>query len=122
MTSSAEGSESSNSSTDSFTSRVRVRAVKVTASKVMSASVLAAFSACQAGVPSPVSRASFKVCAVMGTVMAPAWNTRVALRARSMTRADSGVGTRWPPAVAVPSDSARSCSAPVQSPVTSPRR
>jgi hypothetical protein len=122
MTSSADGSLSSNSSTDSFTSRTSVRAVKVTESKVMSASVMAAFSAFHAGVPSPVSRASLSVCAVMGTVMAPAWNTLVWLRARSMTRLDSGTGTRWPPAVSVPSDSARSATAPSQLPVTSPRR
>ena len=37
-----------------------MRAVKVTESNVMSASVIAAFSVFQAGLPSPVSRASFK--------------------------------------------------------------
>ena len=95
--------------------------MKVTESNTMSASVMAAFSLFHAGVPSEVSRASFKVAAVIGTVVAPARITCIWLRARSMTRADSGTGTRWPPAVRVLSDSARSCSAPVQSPVTRPR-
>jgi hypothetical protein len=96
--------------------------VNVTESKTMSASVSAAFSVFHAGVPSPVSLAIFKVWAPVGTVIAPAWNTRAWLRARSITRLDSGVGTRWPPAVSVPSDSARSCSAPFQLPVASPFR
>jgi hypothetical protein len=122
MTSSLDGSASSNSSTDSLTSRTRVRAVSVTESNTMSASVMAAFSDFHAGVPSDVSRASFNVAAVIGTVVAPARITCIWLRAKSMTRLDSGTGTRWPPAVSVPSDSARSCSAPSQLPVTMPRR
>jgi transposase len=72
MTSSLDGSASSKSSTDNVTSRTRVRAVKVTESNVMSAAVIAAFSDFQAGDPSPVNRASFNVCAVIGTVTAPA--------------------------------------------------
>jgi hypothetical protein len=95
--------------------------VNVTASNARSpVAVMAAPSDFHPGVLSPVSRASLRVAAVIGTVMAPAWNTRVAFLARSMTRADSGVGTRWPPAVAVPSLMARSCSAPSQLPVAMP--
>ncbi len=96
--------------------------MNVTLSKTMSASVSAAFSACHPGVPSPVSRASLRVWAPIGTVRAPTSNTRVALRARSMTWADSGVGTKWPPAVRVPSERARSSAAPSRWPVAMPRR
>src|SRR6266542_2156956 len=94
MTPSLLGSASSNSSSDRVMTRVSVRAVNVTRSKVMSAvAVIAEFSVFHPGDPSPVSRASARVWLVMGTVMAPAVNTRVAFLARSMTRADSGEGT-----------------------------
>jgi hypothetical protein len=122
MTSSLDGSASSNSSTDRVMSRTRVRAVKVTRSKTMSAALMAAFSVFQAGVPSDVSRARARVCDCMGTVSAPAWKTRVAFRARSMTRAPSGAGTSAPPAPTVASASARSLGASVQSAVAMPRR
>jgi hypothetical protein len=96
--------------------------VKVTRSKTMSAAVMVAFSDFQAGVPSEVSRARAKVWEVIGTVCAPARNTTVRLRAKSITRALRGAGTRAPPAPTVASASARSCGAPVQSAVASPRR
>ncbi len=123
MMSSLLGSASSHSSTESVTTRVSVFAVSVTLSKVRSdVAVMALPSDFQPGVPSPVSRASFSVWLVIGTVWPPACSTRVWLRARSITRLLSGVGTRWPPAVRVPSDRARSCWAPDQSPVASPFR
>ena len=122
MTSSLDGSASSNSSTDSRMVRTSVRAVKVTRSKTISAAVMAAFSDFHAGVPSDVSRARASVFDVMGTVWAPARNTTVRLRARSMTRADSGAGTRAPPAPMVASANARSWSAPSHWPVAMPRR
>ena len=56
-------------------------------------------------------------------IRAPACSTRVALRARSMICADSGAGTRCPPAVAVPTSIARrSASAPSHWPVSMPRK
>jgi hypothetical protein len=122
MTSSLEGSASSNSSTERVMSRTRVRAVKVTRSKTMSAAVMVAFFDFQAGVPSEVSRARARVWLVMGTVWAPARNTTVRFLARSMTRADRGAGTKAPPAPTVASAKARSWGAPVQSAVASPRR
>jgi hypothetical protein len=122
MMPSEDGSASSNSSTESWISRTIVRLVKVIRSRVRSAAVIDAPSVFHAGLPSVSSRGMARVWLVMGTVTAPAWNTRVWLRARSTTLDANGLGTRAPPVPTVASAKARSCSAPSQRAVASPRR
>jgi hypothetical protein len=106
-----------------------VRAVNVTRSKVRSAAVMLAPSVFHAGVPSPVSRARASVCDVIGTVMAPAWNTpggvagqvddsgRQRRRHQGATRAERGLGERPLVVGAVPMAGGHAAQIPLQAQV-----
>ena len=87
--------------------------------------MIAAFSACHEGVPSPVSLAILCELDRMGTVWAPSRKTTDASRARSRTCPARVAGTSSAPAPAMPSDCAlryraSSASAPSHSPVANP--